>query len=192
MFDRNLVGIDVLIEEINAVLPQIQCRQCGFAGCKPYAVAITKGLADINQCPPGDEEGVQKLAKIMGVKQKSLNTFYGKSKPRLIAQIDEQICIGCTFCIQACPVDAIIGATKQMHTVISLECTGCELCIAPCPIDCITMIPPKKEINNMQHDPYRVNHTSSLGTNVEKKKAADYAKKRYEFRLQRMNHTKID
>ena len=111
----------MLIEKIDAILPQTQCGQCGFPGCKPYAIAISEGHADINQCPPGNEEGIQKLADLLGVKPKPLNTAHGLPKPESIAFIDEQICIGCTFCIQACPVDAIVGAAKKMHTVISTE-----------------------------------------------------------------------
>ena len=134
---------DQLIAEIDGILPQTQCRQCGFAGCRPYAAAIAEGLADINQCPPGGERGILRLAKLLGVSPKPLNTAHGFPKPRAVALINEQACIGCTLCILACPVDAIVGAAKQAHTVITEECTGCELCIAPCPVDCISMVPPK-------------------------------------------------
>lgn len=127
---------DPLVEQIDAVLPQTQCGQCGYPGCKPYATAIAAGDVDINQCPPGGEEGVKKLAELLGVEVKPLNA---EPRPKAVALIDETICIGCTLCIQACPVDAILGSAKHMHTIIRSECTGCELCLAPCPVDCITM-----------------------------------------------------
>ena len=128
-----------LVQKIDAILPQTQCGQCGFPGCKPYATAIAKGEADINQCPPGGDEGIHKLAELLGVDPKPLNAEHGVPKPKSVAVIDENLCIGCTLCIQACPVDAILGAAKHMHTIIAKECTGCELCIPPCPVDCIQM-----------------------------------------------------
>ena len=137
-----------LVQKIDAILPQTQCGQCGFPGCKPYATAIAKGEADINQCPPGGEEGIQRLAELLGVEPKPLNAEHGVTKPKSLAVIDENICIGCTLCIQACPVDAILGAAKHMHTVIASECTGCELCIAPCPVDCISMQPVQEDITS--------------------------------------------
>lgn len=132
---------DRLIERIDAVLPQIQCGQCGFDGCMPYARAIVEGKADIDQCPPGGNAGVAAMAAILNIPTKPLNTAYGHPKPPAIAVIDESQCIGCTFCLRACPVDAIIGAAKYMHTVFIELCTGCERCIAPCPVDCISMVP---------------------------------------------------
>lgn len=132
---------DPLVDKIDAILPQTQCGQCGFPGCKPYATAIAVGEAEINQCPPGGEEGIRKLADLLGREFKPLNAENGVEKPKSVAVIDENTCIGCTLCIQACPVDAIAGAAKQMHTVVDPLCTGCELCIAPCPVDCITMEP---------------------------------------------------
>lgn len=138
---------DPIVEQIDAILPQTQCGQCSFPGCKPYAEAIASGQADINQCPPGGEEGIRKLAELLGVEFKPLNAEHGEPKPKSLAIIDEVVCIGCTLCIQACPVDAILGAAKQMHTVIAQECTGCELCIAPCPVDCITMQPLADNVN---------------------------------------------
>ncbi|TEW47639.1 electron transport complex subunit RsxB [Psychromonas algicola] len=128
---------DPIVEELDALLPQTQCGQCGYPGCKPYAKAIAEG-DDINKCPPGGEAVMLQLAERMGIEPKQLD---GEEKPKLIAFIREDECIGCTKCIQACPVDAILGATRQMHTVITDECTGCELCVAPCPTDCIDMLP---------------------------------------------------
>ncbi|MFI3187016.1 MAG: RnfABCDGE type electron transport complex subunit B [Methylococcaceae bacterium] len=131
----------ILIDQINALLPQTQCGQCSFQGCHPYAVAIAAGMADINQCPPGGEQGIRDLADLLGVAPKPLNSEFGLHKAPGVAFIIEQDCIGCVKCIAACPVDAIVGAAKFMHTVIASECTGCELCIAPCPVDCIIMMP---------------------------------------------------
>ncbi len=128
-----------LTDRINALLPQTQCGQCSFLGCRPYAEAIASGAADINQCPPGGDEGIRDLANLLGVPAKPLNSEFGEHKPASVAFIIEKDCIGCTKCIAACPVDAILGASKFMHTVIASECTGCELCIAPCPVDCIVM-----------------------------------------------------
>ena len=130
-----------LVEMIDALVPQTQCGKCGYGGCQPYAKAIAAGEADINQCPPGGETGIHRLAALLNREFKPLNPQFGMEKPMEIAVIDEQTCIGCTLCIEACPVDAIIGASKQMHTVITAYCTGCELCIPSCPVDCIRMIP---------------------------------------------------
>lgn len=130
-----------LAEQIDALLPQTQCRKCGFEGCQPYAEAIAAGTADINQCPPGGESGIQKLATLLNVATKPLNPTFGIERPRLLAVINEADCIGCTKCLPPCPTDAILGAAKQMHTVIASECTGCELCLAPCPVNCISMQP---------------------------------------------------
>ena len=134
-----------LVEKIEAILPQTQCGQCGYPGCKPYAEAIAEGEADINRCPPGGQEGVAKLADLLGREVKPLNA---EEKPKQIAIIDEQTCIGCTLCIQACPVDAIVGAAKQMHTIVESLCTGCELCVSPCPVECIRMEPIPEKIDN--------------------------------------------
>lgn len=126
---------------IDALLPQTQCTKCGYAGCQPYADAIASGVADINQCPPGGDEGVALLARLLGREAKPLNPENGVYRPPQVAVIDEATCIGCTKCIQACPVDAIVGASKLMHTVIASWCTGCELCLPPCPVDCIALLP---------------------------------------------------
>jgi len=146
---------DPLVEKIDAILPQTQCGQCGYPGCKPYAAAIASGEADINCCPPGGEEGIRKLADLLGREVRELSAEHGVEKPKSAAIIDEQTCIGCTLCIQACPVDAIIGAAKQMHTVISAQCTGCELCLPPCPVNCITMQAAPQTFDSWKH-PYPV------------------------------------
>ena len=130
---------DPVVDQVDAILPQTQCGQCSYAGCRPYAEAIAAGEADINQCPPGGESTIQALADLLDRDVKPLNPENGVESDKVVALIDEQVCIGCTLCIRACPVDAILGATKQMHTVIADECTGCKLCIDPCPVDCITM-----------------------------------------------------
>lgn len=130
-----------LAEQIDALLPQTQCQRCSYPACKPYAKAIAAGEAEINQCPPGGEATISALAELLQRPALPLNPEYGKFCPdRIVAIIDEQQCIGCTLCIQACPVDAIIGAAKLMHTVILEECSGCELCLPPCPVDCIELI----------------------------------------------------
>ena len=129
-----------IVEQINAILPQTQCGQCGHPGCRPYAEAIAAG-EDINQCPPGGEAGIQALADLLDVEPLPLDAEHGEESVKHIAYIREDECIGCTKCIQACPVDAILGAAKQMHTVMVSECTGCDLCVEPCPVDCIDMLP---------------------------------------------------
>ena len=139
---------DPIIEKIDSILPQTQCGQCGYPGCKPYATAIANGEADINQCPPGGDDGIHKLADLLGVEYKPLNKEHGVPKPKSVAIIDEKTCIGCTLCIQACPVDAILGSAKHMHTIIEKECTGCELCLPPCPVDCIDMVTIKETTEN--------------------------------------------
>jgi Na+-translocating ferredoxin:NAD+ oxidoreductase subunit B len=130
-----------MIARIDALLPQTQCEQCGFPGCRPYAEAIATAQAEINRCPPGGERVIRSLAQLTGHPVKSLDQTRGVHKSRHLARIDEAHCIGCTLCIQACPVDAIVGAPKLMHTVIAAHCTGCELCLPPCPVDCIVLEP---------------------------------------------------
>ncbi len=130
---------NAIVDEIDALLPQTQCGQCGYPGCHPYAEAISNG-EDINKCPPGGEATIQSLAELLDVEAMPLDAEHGEEKSKQVAVIREDECIGCTKCIQACPVDAILGAAKQMHTVIASECTGCDLCVEPCPVDCIDMI----------------------------------------------------
>ncbi len=129
------------VEQIDSWLPQTQCTQCGYPCCADYAAAIFKGEADFNQCPPGGSATLRGLAHLLHAEAKALNPRYGRHKPKVLARIDEEICIGCTLCIQACPVDAIVGAAKLMHTVVAADCTGCELCLPPCPVDCIDTYP---------------------------------------------------
>ena len=145
-----------LATRIDALLPQTQCTRCGFDGCRPYAEAVAEGRADIDQCPPGGDEGVVKLATLLGRAAKPLNPEFGEYAPPTVAVIDEETCIGCTKCIQACPVDAIVGASKRMHTVIADWCTGCELCLPPCPVDCIELAPvadlPHADLSRLRHE----------------------------------------
>ena len=155
--------------EIDSLLPQTQCGQCGYSGCMPYAEAIAAGHAEINQCPPGGEDGVRDLAQLLDVPFLPPDPGFGQLKPDAVAIIDEPRCIGCTLCIQACPVDAIVGAAKLMHTVIAAECTGCELCLPPCPVDCIAMSP-----------------TGRVLAREEKRARADLARRRFNARSVRL------
>ena len=145
-----------LADRIDALLPQTQCEQCGYHGCRPYAEAIAEGSADINQCPPGGQAGIDALAALLDRETKALNPDNGTEKPRTLARVIEDECIGCTKCIQVCPVDAILGASKQMHTVIADHCTGCELCVPACPVDCIALDPmPAEQIDPAHADAAR-------------------------------------
>jgi electron transport complex protein RnfB len=130
-----------LADAIDRLLPQTQCSRCGYPGCRPYAQALAAGEADVNRCPPGGQAGIEKLARLLRRAAKPLDPECGIEKPLHLARIEEPDCIGCTLCIQACPVDAIVGAAKLMHTVLAELCTGCELCLPPCPVDCIAMVP---------------------------------------------------
>lgn len=134
-----------LVAIIDEVLPQTQCTRCGYPSCNEYAKAVADNTAEINQCPPGGNDGIVKLAQIMNKPVMELNPENGEIKPRKIVYIDEDVCIGCTLCIKACPVDAIIGANKMMHTVIADECSGCDLCIPACPVDCIHLMDDTKD-----------------------------------------------
>jgi electron transport complex protein RnfB len=130
-----------LVERLDRLLPQTQCGQCGFDGCRPYAEAMARSEADIDRCPPGGDAGARALAHVLGVAPRPYDRGRGEHKPPLVARIVEADCIGCTRCIQACPVDAIVGGSKLMHTVLAPLCTGCELCLPACPVDCIEMLP---------------------------------------------------
>jgi len=159
-----------LADQIEDVLPQTQCTKCGYPACRPYAEAIARGDAEINQCPPGGMEGVQRLSRVTGRPVIPINPANGIERPRPVAFIDESLCIGCTLCIQACPVDAIMGAAKQMHTILPSLCTGCDLCVAPCPVDCISMLPV----------------TVETGWAAWSQEAADAARARHDFRTERL------
>jgi electron transport complex protein RnfB len=159
-----------LADRIEDVLPQTQCTKCSYKGCRPYAEAIASGEANINQCPPGGAEGIRRLSSVTGRPVIPLNPVNGFERPRAVAFIDESLCIGCTLCIQACPVDAIMGAAKQMHTIIPADCTGCDLCVPACPVDCIVMYPV----------------TETTGWDAWTQAQADEARDRHDFRLARL------
>jgi electron transport complex protein RnfB len=133
--------MDSLADRLDALLPQTQCTRCGYAGCRPYAEALAVGDADIDQCPPGGAATAAELAAALGRLPKGVNPANGVEGPPLVAVIDESVCIGCAKCLPVCPTDAIVGARRQLHTVVAADCSGCELCIAPCPVDCIAMVP---------------------------------------------------
>ena len=164
-----------LADRIEDLLPQTQCTKCAYAGCRPYAEAIAAGQAGYNQCPPGGAEGIARLAQLLGKTVIPLNPVNGVERERPVAVIDEDACIGCTLCIQACPVDAIVGAAKQIHTVLPQLCTGCDLCVAPCPVDCIAMIPVTP---------------GQTGWAAWSQQQADDARQRYAFRTQRLQREK--
>ena len=166
-----------LADRIEDLLPQTQCTKCGYAGCRPYAEAIAEGSAAYNQCPPGGAEGVARLARLLGKPVIPINPVHGLERERPVALIDESVCIGCTLCIQACPVDAIVGAAKQMHTVIAELCTGCDLCVPPCPVDCIAMIPVTP---------------GKTGWDAWSQQAANAARRRHDQRTARLQREKAD
>lgn len=164
-----------LVDQIEDLLPQTQCTKCGYPACRPYAEAIARGEANYNQCPPGGAEGVARLAHLLGKPVIPLNPANGVERARPVAVIDESLCIGCTLCIQACPVDAIVGAAKQMHTVLPQLCTGCDLCVTPCPVDCIAMI----EVT-----------PGKTGWDAWPQQQADAARERHNFRVFRLRREK--
>lgn len=140
-----MTAVPDLVDRIDDLLPQTQCTRCGYAGCRPYAEAIVAGAADINRCPPGGESMLAALARMVHRDPPALDTTRGLPGPLRVARIDAKACIGCTLCIKACPVDAIIGAPKRLHDVLSSLCSGCDLCVDPCPVDCITMVDARRE-----------------------------------------------
>ncbi|WP_116613680.1 electron transport complex subunit RsxB [Paraburkholderia unamae] len=168
-----------LADRIEDLLPQTQCTKCGYDACRPYAEAVASGAANYNQCPPGGAEGVARLAQLLGKPVIAINPDNGIERERPVAFIDEQLCIGCTLCMQACPVDAIVGAPKQMHTIVKDQCTGCDLCVAPCPVDCIAMIPVTGEATGwdawtqQQADEARVRHDRRLARQTAERNAAE-------------------
>jgi electron transport complex protein RnfB len=174
---KSIDGLDDLFSRLYAALPQTQCTKCGYPDCQAYAKAMASGEASHNQCPPGGSEGIVRLAKILNKEVLPLNPENGEERPRPVAFIDPKACIGCTLCIQACPVDAIVGASKQMHVVLKDWCTGCDLCIPPCPVDCITMHPVTD---------------NKTGWAAWSQDLADESKQRYELRQNRLIREEAD
>lgn len=173
---KNAVTVNkTLADQIEDLLPQTQCTKCGYPACRPYAEALASGQALYNQCPPGGQQGIIRLAKLLNQPVLPLNEKNGTEHPRSVAVIDEAICIGCTLCIQACPADAILGAPKQMHSVINSMCTGCDLCIPPCPVDCITMV-------NVSED--------KTGWDAWSQEQADASRAQHDFRIGRLQREK--
>ena len=164
-----------LADQIEDLLPQTQSTNCGYPACRPYAEAVASGAANYNQCPPGGAQGIARLAQLLGKPVIPLNPVNGVERARPVALIDETLCIGCTLCIQACPVDAIVGAAKQMHTVLPQLCTGCDLCVAPCPVDCIAMVDVTP---------------GKTGWDAWSQQQADAARERYQFRMFRLRRDK--
>ena len=170
-------GVAGVTQQLLDALPQTQCQRCGYPDCASYAQAIASGVADINQCPPGGQEGVVRLAHILGREPQALNPEHGAEGPMTVAVIDEAWCIGCTLCMEACPTDAIVGANKRMHTVIEAHCTGCDLCLPVCPVDCIHMEPVSGE---------------RTGWNAWSPAQADHARVRYAQRQHRLARREQD
>lgn len=175
MSSASLPLSSTLADQIEDLLPQTQCTKCGYPDCRRYAEALAREGVPHNQCPPGGEEGVARLAALLGRPVIPLNPVHGVERPRPVAVIDESLCIGCTLCIQACPVDAIVGAAKLMHTVVPALCTGCDLCVAPCPVDCIAMVEARP---------------GKTGWQAWSQQEADAARTRYHARQQRLKREK--
>jgi len=165
--------------QIDALLPQTQCTRCGYPDCARYAQAIAQGEAGINQCPPGGSEGVRRLAELTGLPALPLSEAHGQEGPLQLAVIDEDWCIGCTLCIKACPVDAIVGASKHMHTIVEADCTGCELCIPVCPVDCISLVSAHPA-------------PAPTGWDAWSPRQADQARERYQLHQVRVSRTKLE
>jgi electron transport complex protein RnfB len=173
-----------LADAIDALLPQTQCAKCGYAGCRPYAEAIAGGDAEVNRCPPGGQAGVERLAALLQRESLPLDASRGAAHEARVAVIEESLCIGCTLCIQACPVDAIVGAAKFMHTVLLEACTGCELCMPPCPVDCIGMLS-VDELAARGFDPVPRDPDAW-------RESAMAARARFEFRRRRLERDRIE
>jgi H+/Na+-translocating ferredoxin:NAD+ oxidoreductase subunit B len=174
-------GESLAVARIDALLPQTQCTRCGYEGCRPYAAAIVSGAAEINQCPPGGSATIQALAALLGRDFQALNPVNGVESAPRVAWVDESRCIGCARCLPPCPVDAIIGAPKYLHTVLIERCTGCELCLAPCPVDCIEMrpgpapLPLQAELNRARYGAHTLRlqrRAAERSQEIEAKKAA--------------------
>lgn len=166
-----------LVQQLDQALPQTQCARCGYPDCRSYAAAVASGEAEINQCPPGGDEGVRRLAALTGKAILALNPENGIEAARALAVIDESWCIGCTLCIRACPVDCIVGAPKQMHVIVNEQCTGCELCIPACPVDCISMV----EVSG-----------GRTAWEAWSKPQADEARQRYQFHQMRVARAEVE
>ena len=183
-------GVEVqaaTVQAVDALLPQSQCRRCGFAGCRSYAEAVVGGHADGNRCPPGGEQTARAIAALLGLPLLALDPACGQPGPRRVAVVDERSCIGCTLCLRACPVDAIIGARRLMHSVITDQCTGCELCVQPCPVDCISMAdPPRRPADLAMHIAVDGAADGLAGWYKPwSRRQADRARDRFEARLRR-------
>ena len=170
-------GVAGIANKLLDALPQTQCQRCGYPDCAAYAQAMASGVAEINQCPPGGQEGVQRLSQILGRTDKPLNPEHGAEGPMTVAVIDEAWCIGCTLCMEACPTDAIVGAHKRMHTVVEAHCTGCDLCLPVCPVDCIDMQPVSGD---------------RTGWNAWSPAQAEHARQRYEVRNARRANRELN
>ncbi len=178
-----------LEEQIDAILPQTQCMQCDFDGCKPYSEAIVSGEAEINQCPPGGQDGVDALAELLGRQSLPLNETHGETKPRRVAIVDEKACIGCTLCIKACPVDAFVGSSKVMTQVIAKECTGCDLCLPVCPVDCIDMIE-SEPLQKISHKDSTQFNDALIHRQILERSIRDNSRERYQFHQARLERDK--
>ena len=178
-----------LADQIDAILPQTQCTQCDFEGCKPYSQAIVSGEAEINQCPPGGQDGVDALAELLGRQTLPLNQTHGETKPKRIAIVDEKACIGCTLCIKACPVDAFVGSSKVMTQVIAQECTGCDLCLPVCPVDCIDMIESESYAKIPYEDSDQI-YDALNQRQILERSIRDNSRERYQFHQARLERNK--